>query len=184
VGTLITLGISVFVAVKIVSWTHLFGTGSEDALLLQSLSGNVNLRGLLLGGMILGLLGVLDDVTTGQAAIVEELRDANPALSVKELYRRGLSVGREHITSLINTLFLAYTGATLPLFLLFTLNQGQPFWMIVNSEQISDEIVRTVVGSSCLILAVPITTLLAAYFFGKMKWGKHSGRHHPHLHIH
>ena len=123
-----------------------------------------NLRGLLLGGIILGALGVLDDITTGQAAAVDELRRANPAFPVRELYRRGLSVGTEHITSLVNTLFLAYAGASLPLFILFTIYDEAPLWVTLNSEFIAEELVRTLVGSVALILAVPITTILASFF--------------------
>ena len=116
---------------------------------------------------MLGLLGVLDDITTAQSAVVEELKLANPTLTFTELYRRGLSVGREHIASLINTLFLAYAGASLPLFLLFYSNNNQALWMIFNNEMIAEEIVRTIVGSASLILAVPITTAFAAYVHRK-----------------
>lgn len=75
--------------------------------------------------------------------------------------------GREHIASLINTLFLAYAGVALPLFLLFATNGDQPLWFVVNSEQIAEEIIRTLVGSVGLILAVPIATALAAVYFGR-----------------
>lgn len=168
VGTCLTLGFSSWMAVRFVGWAHLFGTGSEDALFLQGVGfDHLNLRGLLLGGIILGVLGILDDITTAQAAIVEELKRANPRFGFADLYRRGLSVGREHIASLINTLFLAYAGASLPLFLLFSANKGQPLWFVINSEIISEEIIRTLVGSICLILAVPVTTALAASFYSE-----------------
>jgi uncharacterized membrane protein len=166
-ATLITLGISAFAAVEAVSFTHLFGMGSEESLYVLGDLPGLSLKGLLLGGIMLGLLGVLDDITTAQSAVVDELKQANPELDFKELYRRGLSVGREHIASLINTLFLAYAGVALPLFLLFSLNKGQPLWTVFNNEMIAEEIVRTLVGSACLILAVPITTALAAYAFRK-----------------
>jgi uncharacterized membrane protein len=120
------------------------------------------MRGLLLGGIILGALGVLDDITTAQAAAVDELHRANPSLDARELYRRGLSVGREHITALVNTLFLAYAGASLPLFILFTIYNEVPVWVALNSEFVAEEVVRTLVGSMALILAVPITTAAAA----------------------
>jgi uncharacterized membrane protein len=163
VGTIITLAIAAGLAIAFVGLTGLQGTGSEEAVFLQAgYLERVNLRGLLLGGIILGALGVLDDVTTAQAAAVEEISRANAALSPRELYRRGLSVGQEHITALVNTLVLAYAGASLPLFLLFTLNTDQPLWVTINSEFVAEEIVRTLVGSLALILAVPITTLLAA----------------------
>lgn len=162
VATLLTLGLSAGLAVAFVALARLFGGGTEEAIYLQfGLQQTLNLQGLLLGGIILGALGVLDDITTGQAAAVDEIGRANPALSVRELYRRGFSVGTEHITALVNTLFLAYAGASLPLFLLFT-QSDQPLWVIVNSEFVAEEIVRTLVGSITLMLAVPITTLLAA----------------------
>ena len=168
VSTLITLAATAWIATRFVGWAHLSGNGSEDAFFLQGLGlNNLNLQGLLLAGIILGVVGILDDITTAQSAVVEELHQANPKLSVSELYRRGISVGREHITSLINTLFLAYAGVSLPLFLLFRAGNDQPLWLIVNSEPIAEEIVRTLVGSVCLVLAVPITTLLAAAWFGK-----------------
>lgn len=187
VSTLITLGISAWMAVSWVHWARLFGMGSEDAIFLQGAGlPDIDLRGLLLGGILLGVLGILDDITTAQAAIVEELKRANSKLRFKELYSRGISVGREHIASLINTLFLAYAGASLPLFLLFSVNKGQPLWFIVNSETIAEEIVRTLVGSVCLILAVPITTALAASYFSDRKLadsdtgGLHEITHHHH----
>jgi uncharacterized membrane protein len=170
VSTTITLAFSAWMATAFVSWTRLYGMGSEDAIFLQGGSlGNIDLRGLLLGGIILGVLGILDDITTAQAAIVDELKHANPRFRFNDLYKRGISVGREHIASLINTLFLAYAGVSLPLFLLFSVNRSQPLWFIVNSEAISEEIVRTLVGSICLILAVPITTALAASFYDRRK---------------
>lgn len=167
-GTIATLVLSGILAVVAVKFSHLFGIGSEESLFLAGDYPNLDLRGLLLGGILIGLLGVLDDVTTAQSAVVDELKRANHALGMRELYRRGLSVGREHITSLINTLFLAYAGVSMPLFLLFAANGGET-WLILNNEMIAEEIIRTLVGSAGLILAVPITTLLAAYAFRNEK---------------
>ncbi len=181
-GTLITLGLAALMSYAFVLGSRLFGVGSEEAFYLQFSSIKaLNLQGLLLGGIILGALGVLDDITTTQSATVEELKKANQSLSFKELYKRGLSVGREHIASLVNTLFLAYVGAALPLFLLFTTTVSQPLWVTLNSEQIGEEIVRTMVGSIALILAVPITTFLAAYYFSKQEhFSEHSSPGHTH----
>ena len=124
----------------------------------------------MLGGIIIGSLGVLDDVTIGQAATVYELKDANPSLDAKELYRRAMSIGREHIASLINTLFLAYAGISLPIILyLVAFQNGVPLWFALNGEPIAEEIVRTMVGSIGIILAVPITTLIASYFYGRRR---------------
>jgi uncharacterized membrane protein len=173
-STLITLGISLVLALFAVAATKLNGMGTEEAFFLQlGPLGNLNLQGLLLSGILLGTLGVLDDVTTAQTATIDELKKANPSLSLKELYKRGISVGNEHIASLVNTLFLAYAGSALPLFLLFTTTKDQqPLWLTLNSEQIAEEIIRTIVGSSALVLAVPISTLLAAYVFSKKKTEK------------
>jgi uncharacterized membrane protein len=167
-STLVTLVIAWGMAIVFVASGKLFGLGSEEAVYLQLAPlEQLNLQGLLLGGIILGALGVLDDITTAQSAAVDELRKANPALGARELYRRGLSVGTEHITSLVNTLFLAYAGASLPLFILFTIYNDMPLWVTLNSEFIAEEVIRTVVGSVALILAVPITTAAAAAIFSR-----------------
>jgi len=168
-STLITLCLSALLAVLFVSLARLSGFGSEEAFYLQVGFGDINMRGLLLGGIILGALGVLDDVTTAQAAVVEELKRANASLGFKELYRRGISVGVEHIASLVNTLALAYFGASLPLFLLFTLDVYQPWWVTINGELVAEELVRTLVGSASLVCAVPIATLVAAHVFSRRR---------------
>lgn len=169
VSTLLTIVVALGISSVFVSVARLFGLGSEEAYYLQSLlPGAINLRGLLLGAMLIGVLGVLDDITTAQTAAIDELRKANPTFGFGELFRRGYSIGKEHIASLINTLALAYVGASLPLLLLFTLN-AQPIWMTLNSELIAEEIVRTLVGSTTLVIAVPLTTALAAYVYSK-RW--------------
>ncbi len=184
VGTIITLVLSALFAALAVSLAKMHGIGDEQALYLQNGDfGAIDLRGLFLGGIMLGVMGVLDDITTAQSAVVDELKRANATLTPRELYRRGLSVGREHIASLVNTLFLAYAGASLPLFLLFTVYKEQPVWYLLNNELISEEIVRTLVGSVCLILAVPITTALAAMIFGKTGVDPDAG-HQEHHHVH
>ena len=180
-ATLITLVLASLLAWLFVSLAKLSGLGSEEAAFLQlSPAGDLNLKGLLLAGIIIGVLGVLDDVTTSQVATVDEIRRANPSLSFHELYSRGLSVGREHIASLINTLVLAYAGASFPLFLLFSLNTQQPLWAVLNSEFVAEEVVRTLVGSTALILAVPIATFLAAHFLSGSPVSDESDHHHSH----
>lgn len=172
IATIITLGASAMLASQAVRLASLNGLGDEQAsYLVGGTFGHIDLRGLLLAGIILGVLGVLDDITTAQSAVVEELKHANPKFGFVELYRRGLSVGREHIASLVNTLFLAYAGVSLPLFLLFTINQDQPTWFVLNGEMLAEEVVRTVVGSACLIIAVPLTTAIAAAY-----WGSHEAK--------
>lgn len=182
-GTMITLMIAWALSEVFVRIAHLFGEGTEHAFYLQ-MGGisDINLRGLLLAGIVIGTLGVLDDITTAQTAVVGELRQANPSLPIKELYNRALIVGREHIASLVNTLVLAYAGSSLPLFILFAMNKTSPWWVTLNSEMIAEEIVRTIIGSSALILAVPITSLLAAYYLQKEKLRPEgsTGHHHHH----
>lgn len=166
---LISTVFSLFCAV-LIDWFFVYfakvsGTGTEEAFYLQLDSVAINLRGVLLGGIIIGCLGVLDDVTTGQSAAVEEIHKANPLLSFRELYASGISVGREHIASLINTLVLAYVGASFPLLLLYSTQKLLPFWVTLNSGFVAEEVVRTLVGSSVLVIAVPITTALAALWY-------------------
>ena len=166
IATLFTLGLAEALAYFSVIGIKLIGNGSEEAFYLQQgFIGNVDLRGLLLGGMLIATLGILNDITTAQSAAVEEIHDANNSLTLKQLYKKGSSIGREHIASLINTLVLVYVGTSLPLFLLVILTTGNhQLWAILNSESLAEEIVRTLVGSMALIVAVPITTALAAYY--------------------
>ncbi|MCC6638996.1 YibE/F family protein [Candidatus Falkowbacteria bacterium] len=180
-GSLITLGITVVLAYYFVDIAHLFGLGSEDAFFLQSDAQNINIKGLLLGGMIIGVLGVLDDITTAQVAVVAELKRANMQFDYKELYKRAIVVGKEHIASLVNTLALAYAGVSLPLLLLMYINMTTNLWVFLNGELIAEEIARTLVGSLALLLAVPITTLIASYYFGKQLHVAESG-HEGHGH--
>lgn len=166
-GTLISVGIAIGLSSLFVWMTKLLGAGSEEAFYLQTAgTTDINLQGLLLGGIIIGALGVLDDITTAQSATIDEIHKANPSLTGRELFQRGLSVGKEHIASLVNTLVLAYAGASFPALLLFTVYE-RPFWVVMNTEVISEEIVRTLVGSIALMCAVPITTALAAYYLPK-----------------
>ncbi|MBI4458047.1 YibE/F family protein [Candidatus Uhrbacteria bacterium] len=167
-ATVMSLIASGVLATAFVRMARLFGAGSDAAFYLQySPISNIDLRGLLLAGIIISTLGVLDDVTTAQVAAVEEIHNADPTLSHRELYKRGLSVGREHIASLVNTLALVYAGASLPLFLVFHNNQTQPLWVMLNGEPIAEEFIRTMVGSCGLILAVPISTWMAAVAYSK-----------------
>lgn len=167
VASLVTLLFAAAVNYAAVVMSYLTGGGTEEAFYVQIDGGSIDLRGLLLGGIIIGVLGVLDDVTTAQTATVEEIHRADPQLSFSELYRRGLSVGREHIASLVNTLVLAYAGASFPVVLLYILHKNTPLWLVLNSNFIAEEIVRTLVGSSALVVAVPITTALAALVFSR-----------------
>ena len=170
VGTMLSLILTGVLAVVFVKICHLTGFGSEEVVYLQIGEGKVaSVKGLLLGGMMIGALGVIDDITVTQAAIVFEIYRANKKLKLKELYERGLRVGKDHIASMTNTLVLAYVGASLPLFLLFYQNEFVPRWVALNSEVVAEEIVATLVGSLGLIASVPITTMLAAWVVKKIK---------------
>ena len=164
IGTITTLVLVGVLASFFVDLTHLTGFASEEAGFLQLDLGNViNMKGLLLAGIIIASLGILDDITISQASVVQEISLANKKLKAGELFTRAMRVGKDHISSLVNTLILVYTGASLPLFLLFV-NNPRPFSEVINYEIVADEIVRTLVGSMGIILAVPITTALAAYY--------------------
>jgi uncharacterized membrane protein len=147
-----------------VLFTRLTGTGDENTLfLIQMLNSQINLRGLLLGGMIIGALGVLDDLVTTQASAVFELHRANASLGFRELFQSAMRIGQDHVAATVNTLVLAYSGAALPMLLLFSLGRSN-LGFVVNFELIAEEIVRTLVGSLGLITAVPITTAIAILF--------------------
>ncbi len=171
VSTILSLVIAIVTDLVLVYSTKLTGTGSEEAVYLQFGTSPVDLQGILLAGILIGVLGILDDITTAQAACVEEIHNANPSFSMKELYRRGLSVGREHIASLINTLVLAYVGISLPMILLIMSSKGGTLWVVMNSGFMAEEIVRTLVGSLVLVVAVPLTTFLASYLYSRPKSG-------------
>jgi uncharacterized membrane protein len=169
-STVITLIISVGLSLIFVSLAKLSGAGNEEAVYIQSgYLNQLNLSGLLLGGILIGTLGILNDVTTAQSAAVDEIKKAQSQIGFRELYKSGMSVGAEHIASLVNTLVLAYAAVGLPTFILFTLNRSQPAWVALNSAPLAEEIIRTVIGSIALILAVPVATGLAAYYFSRQK---------------
>jgi uncharacterized membrane protein len=143
------------------------GTGEESVLfLMQSMEAPINLRGLLVGGMIIGALGVLDDLVTTQSSAVFELRHANPDYGFLQLYNSAMRIGQDHVAATVNTLVLAYAGASLPMLLLFSLAGGDLEYLI-NFSFIAEEIIRTLVGSLGLIAAVPLTTLIAIFFVKK-----------------
>ena len=158
---LILTGTLAFIFVNL---TKLTGTGDENALFLTQMAGTkINLRGLLLGSMLIGALGVLDDLVITQASVVFELNDANPNLGLRALYQRASNIGRDHVAATVNTLVMAYAGAALPMLLVFSMSKGN-FAYLVNFSFVAEEVVRTLVGSVGLIAAVPMTTLIAAYF--------------------
>jgi uncharacterized membrane protein len=161
VGTLVSLVLTGLLAAAAIEASRFTGLATEDAAVLGSVVAGVDLRGLLLAGVIIGSLGVLDDVTVTQASAVWELRQANAELGARGLYRAGLRIGRAHIASTVNTLVLAYAGASLPLLLLFSAS-SQSAGSVLTSEFVAQEVVRSLAGALGLIAAVPITTALAA----------------------
>ena len=164
VSMIIVLLITGTLAGLFVIFTRLTGSGDENALfLLQMLNAQINLRGLLLGGMIIGALGVLDDLVTTQASAVFELHQANESLGFRGLFRSAMRIGQDHVAATVNTLVLAYAGASLPMLLMFSLGRGN-YGYLVNFEFVAEEIVRTLVGSLGLITAVPLTTAIAILF--------------------
>ena len=166
IGTVITLLLTGGLAYTFTALTKLTGFASEEATYIQNMGGNINIKSLLLAGMVIGALAVLNDITISQASIVESLYTANNRLSLQELFSHAMKVGRDHVASLINTLILVYVGASFPLVILFY-NTRVPFGLIANQEIIATEIVRTLVSSIGIVAAVPITTYLACIVIRK-----------------
>ncbi len=182
-GTSISLMVTGTLAYIWVRLSSLTGLASDEAAFIQVMVGGegINMQGLLLGGIIIGALGVLDDVTVSQSSTVFELRKANPKMTMPQLFASGINVGRDHIAATVNTLVLAYAGVALPLLILFT-QLNEPALHIINREILAEEIVRTLVGSLGLICAVPLTTGIAAYMAVKSNPEDIAEYHHGHHH--
>lgn len=172
VGTALALLVTGALAAAFVAAASLTGFTSEEARLANLEMGGLSLRGLLLAGIIIGGLGVLDDVTMSQSSTVFELHRAAPGAGFSELLRGALNVGRDHIAATVNTLFLAYAGAALPLLILFVVG-SDGIGTVLTSEIVAVEVVRTLVGSIGLIAAVPLTTALAAALAVTQPVGRH-----------
>jgi len=163
-GMILVLLLSGGLSALFIWLARLNGMGDENTMfLMQMLNTPINMRGLLLGGMIIGALGVLDDLVTTQASAVFELHAANAQLGFRNLYRAAMRIGQDHVAATVNTLVLAYAGTALPMLLMFSLGGGN-YAYLVNFAFVAEEIVRTLVGSLGLIAAVPLTTLIAAAF--------------------
>lgn len=177
IGTLISLGLVGLLSMFAVELTHVTGLSSEEATYVQNFAGRVNVQGLLLAGMIIGALGVLNDMTVSQASSVWEIHRAQPGRSRLAIYKSGMRVGRDHIASTVYTLVLAYTGAALPLLILFTLtNRG--FAEVATSDIVAEELAGALVGGIGIILSVPITTGLAAFVVKSRRLDKDDEDHH------
>lgn len=182
-GMILTVTLTGILAYMAIPFAQLSGYTSDETMYLNmNTGGTLNIAGLLIGSMIIGTLGVLYDAAIGQAVAVEELIAAGSHLSPREVYKRAIRIGREHIGALVNTLAIAYVGAALPLLLLFYGYGNGDVLMSINREIFATEIVRTIVGSIGIVLAVPITTAIAV----KLLWGRvaaGSARpHHTHSH--
>ncbi|MFI5756109.1 YibE/F family protein [Streptomyces sp. NPDC051569] len=160
-GTLVSLLLIGLLGSLFIGWASLSGNTDDNTGLIHGLYPEIDMSGLLLAGVIIGSLGVLDDVTVTQTSAVWELHRADPSMGPRALYRAAIRIGRDHIASVVNTLVLAYAGAALPLLLLFSIAQSS-VGAVANSELVAEEIVRTLVGSIGLVASVPVTTALAA----------------------
>lgn len=169
VGTMFSFIVTALISQVFISWAHLSGFSADESLFLQIAKGDlVNIQGLVLASIIIGALGVLDDVTISQASIVQELKYADPSLTGSQLFIRAMRVGRDHIASLINTLVLVYTAGALPLLLLY-IDSSISFSQFINYEIVAEEVIRTLAASIGLILAVPLTTLIAVRYVNAEK---------------
>ncbi|MFA5420585.1 MAG: YibE/F family protein [Patescibacteria group bacterium] len=168
VSTLVSLLLVVGISSLFVFWGGLTGAFNEDVFILLSIGdGFVNFKGLLLAGIIIGALGVIDDIIISQIVTVEQIVEANPHQRWKEVFKKANKVGVSHISSMTNTLFLAYAGASLPLLILFVSpdNPFSSFEQIISNEAISTEIIRALSGSIGIVLSVPLSTFLASWWF-------------------
>ncbi|MBC2865850.1 YibE/F family protein [Streptomyces mexicanus] len=174
-GTLVSLVLTGALGSLFIGWAALTGNTDDNTGLIHGLYPSIDMSGLLLAGIIIGSLGVLDDVTVTQTSAVWELHEANPSMGWRGLYRAGIRIGRDHIASVVNTLVLAYAGAALPLLLLFSIARSS-IGTVANSELVAEEIVRTLVGSIGLVASVPVTTALAALVVAADRPGRTSGQ--------
>lgn len=175
VSVLIAMALALLLSWIFTEATRLTGISSDEAMTLFGLAeASVDLKGLLLAGIVIGTLGVLDDVVVSQVSVVAELREADRNLDRRELFRRAMNVGVDHINAVVNTLFLAYAGVAMPLLVLFSVDIP-PFITIgqtINNEIVATEVVRTLVGSIALVMAVPIATWVAARHFAVSTQGR------------
>jgi uncharacterized membrane protein len=188
-GTFAAVMITCGVAYFFVGAMRFTGVSSDEAVFLNfATGGSLDFAGLLLGSIIIGALGVLDDISITQASVVRELKAVNPTLTAFQLYQSAIKVGRDHVGSLVNTLALAYVGASLPLMLLLYRAETS-ISLTLNQELVAVEIARIIIGSIGIILAVPMTTALGAWYYAKREVDldeedEHHGHSHGHGHTH
>jgi uncharacterized membrane protein len=182
-GCFLTIAITIGLSYVVVLYAKLSGFSDEESIYLNfNTNGSINFQGLLLGAIIIGVIGIIDDIAITQASVVAELRNLNEKLSSQDIFRKAMKIGRDHTGAVVNSLVLAYTGASLPLLLLLYTSET-PVLELINMDYISTEIVRTLVGSIGLVLAVPITTFVAVKLIKDKSSVK--GLHtHSHSHKH
>jgi uncharacterized membrane protein len=180
-GTAVSLSLTLGLADLFIGFSHLSGITSEETVYLRSTQQELSLQGLLLAGMVIGALGVLDDLTVSQSSTVMALRRANPGLGFRELFRGALAVGHDHIAATVNTLVLAYAGASLPILLVFSLADTS-LGEAINFETVAEAVVGMLVGSIGLIAAVPVTTALAALLALRLEGPSLEDAHAGHAH--
>jgi uncharacterized membrane protein len=180
-GTAASLLLTAGLASFFTDLAHLSGFSSDEAIVVRAAAGDISIRGLLLAGIVIAALGVLDDVTVSQSSTVLALQRANPAQTFQQLFRGALRVGQDHIAATVNTLVLAYVGASLPVLLIFSIG-GTPFSDALDNEAVAEQIVATLVGSVGLIAAVPITTALAALLATRLPPRSLASVHAAHAH--
>lgn len=163
VGTLFGLSLVAVMGAIAVDAARLTGLTSEETTRLNIYDPTIDFSGLVLAGIIVAGLGVLNDVTITQASAIWQLHEVDPGMTWRELYKRGMAVGRDHIASTVYTIVFAYAGAALPLLLLFEI-YSQPWEVVVTSSALAEEVIRTMVGAIALVLAVPVTTAAGAFF--------------------
>jgi uncharacterized membrane protein len=180
-GTAVSLLLTIGLAVAFTDLAHLSGFSSEEAAFLRINVSGISLEGLVIAGMVIAALGVLDDVTISQASTVLALHQANPQQSFAVLFRRALSVGRDHIAATVNTLVLAYAGASLTVLLVFSVGNAS-FGTALNGEAVAEPVVGMLVGSIGLVAAVPVTTALAAVLAARLPPSESRADTHGHVH--
>jgi uncharacterized membrane protein len=163
IGTLFGLTLVAVLGAAAVAAARLTGLTSEETVAINNYDPTLDFSGLVLAGVVVAGLGVLNDVTITQASAMWQLHEVSPEMSWRQLYRRGMVVGRDHIASTVYTLVFAYAGAALPLLILFDL-YPQPWSVTMASSPVAEELIRTLVGSIALVLAVPVTTAVGAFF--------------------
>jgi uncharacterized membrane protein len=164
VSTFLSVCFTSMLSLIFINAAKISGYANEQAAFIQvARGGSFDIQGLLFAGIVISVIGILDDVTVSQSSIVNQLKLELPKAGIWEIYKKAMNVGRDHIGSVVNTLVLVYTGSSLPLLIMFT-NSSISFNEALNYEIIAEEIIKTLVASIGLVLSIPLTTLLAAYY--------------------